>query len=212
MAALYGLQPFQLSGEVPLTDEEIEHAARTAIHRIRMTSGHAEGPDLSSFSDEALMFEVARRYRLQTLRIRDLIAQLRRVDWATVSRELYKFPLGSPKPKELAEHLRRFNLVWELLEDLKHFDAEFAAAGRHAELPGAELPGGELTYDYLYNASENYSESDADMMAVWEYDSLEWQAKMEPEKYAFWDARRVMEGEALAEGEKTSVDKQVRPK
>lgn len=91
-------------------------------------------------SDEEIMVEAARRYRLEVLRVRSIVHAIRDTDWSDVAKQLYEIPMDRQLPADLLGKVRG------LQENIMRLHASREAYNPRvwAEVCDPAMPGGNL--------------------------------------------------------------------
>lgn len=96
-------------------------------------------PSAAQLPDEDLFLEMARRYRLFTVRMRTLFERLEKVDPVAVGERLLRVRMDEEIPLELrtvADTI--YELARGIVEERSKFDFYIFASERHSQLPGSD--------------------------------------------------------------------------
>jgi transcriptional regulator with XRE-family HTH domain len=98
-------------------------------------------PNAAIMTDDELMAEVARRYRLQAIRIRGIVDGLKAINWEKIATALFQQKLTETPTPDID---RLFGALFQVSADL-HFavgayDPRIYADQHHPQMPGAALP------------------------------------------------------------------------
>jgi hypothetical protein len=127
-------------------------------------------PAVELLPDDALLEELARRYRLQSLRVLKWFETLKRADWAEVARRLYTYPPGTKLPGELEAVLSIvFNTGTMAVFAPGNFDPRVYAEEHHADMPGRDRPAEELDITRIVNELRVWRNANPHFQLVEEY-------------------------------------------
>ena len=157
-----GLPPTAISdyiakNHIPRADTALKLARALKVPLEWLVDEAQEGPppSASNSSPESilpnipfgpLIRELARRYRLDALDVRQKLHDARKVDWSKVFADVQALPADAPISRELTRHLKLAEEVTiGVLTTTTRYDIRLAADFLHDQLPGAELPIEQLT-------------------------------------------------------------------
>lgn len=145
-------------------------------------------------SDDELMMELARRYRLDALRLRGLIAATRNSDWANVASILYGNPLDDDLPLTLAHLLQNFQrFLTSIHIPGGVYDPRRYADEYHVTMPGHDLNKSELDVEAMLRDARQWAADNPDAKRVERYLQLRAEASHDPKRAASEHAKIAKE-------------------
>lgn len=107
----------------------------------------ASGEATSSLqlTDNELMIEVCRRFRLVAVPFRERLAKAMGIDWNSITSKMLELPIESDLPPEAADATSLAVSLANSVEQLFQFDPDTVVYNYHGALPGKALDPGELT-------------------------------------------------------------------
>jgi transcriptional regulator with XRE-family HTH domain len=111
-------------------------------------SGRAAN-DPTAFTDDELMLEVCRRYRLIAVRLDAELKRAAAVDWFEIGKALLAHAPGEEIPEELRRVAALPGSIAQLVSSLSDYDPSVRSAGFHNKLPGRHLGSEELEFKSL---------------------------------------------------------------
>jgi transcriptional regulator with XRE-family HTH domain len=142
-------------GYIPRADKAIKLARALDVPTDWLFDDEADFPvpsakknGAANLTDDELMLEVSRRWRIHAVRYLDLINKGEKVDWSAVAEEVLKLPLGSEPPARLQWQLRLAAMLDGFHQDLLRYEPSIAALAFDG-IPGSDLNPDDLMMDFL---------------------------------------------------------------
>jgi transcriptional regulator with XRE-family HTH domain len=104
--------------------------------------------DAGALSDEQLMREVSRRYRIRATALWNALAEIDSINWEDVARKLLSVPLDVAFSPQLQHFVRLIETTGNEPFGLADYDASFTAE-MYNGMPGEDLPEGQLRREQL---------------------------------------------------------------
>jgi transcriptional regulator with XRE-family HTH domain len=118
-----------------------------------------ERPNAESLTDRELIAEVARRYRIEAVRIWEAIGQARSIDWVSWARKLADYPLFEPIPNEFFKALQVNQELRGIHMKLCAFDGATWVDQVGEFSHGRNIPPQELDRESLIKKVRDFSDS-----------------------------------------------------
>lgn len=186
LADFFGVSIAQLNGDDAISDEGLQQAAARVARKLGRPGADSREKtkiDPSVLSDDDLMREVAKRYRLTAIEAERVLSAARNIDPAEVAEALLETPVSSPLPPKLENQLRLMESAGHALQKtIDRYLPSRWVEQHHAELPDGEQHDFKLDADSMMERWKDLQDRfSGSQLVIHEYMTLREIAQKHPE-------------------------------